>query len=36
MSIALITLLFNWVMITRLGVEGVAAFGQALIDGVGA
>ena len=26
MSIGLITLLFNWVMITRLGVEGVAAF----------
>ncbi len=26
MSLALITLLFNWVMITRLGVEGVAAF----------
>ena len=25
-SIGLITLLFNWVMITRLGVEGVAAF----------
>ena len=26
MSLALTTLLFNWVMITRLGVEGVAAF----------
>jgi len=26
MSIGLITLLFNWVMITRMGVEGVAAF----------
>jgi len=26
MSLALITLLFNWVMITRLGVNGVAAF----------
>lgn len=26
MSIGLLTLLFNWVMITRLGVEGVAAF----------
>lgn len=26
MSVGLITLLFNWVMITRLGVEGVAAF----------
>lgn len=26
MSIGLITLLFNWVMISRLGVEGVAAF----------
>jgi Na+-driven multidrug efflux pump len=26
LSIGLITLLFNWVMITRLGVEGVAAF----------
>jgi putative MATE family efflux protein len=26
MSLALITLLFNWVMITRLGVDGVAAF----------
>jgi putative MATE family efflux protein len=26
MSLAVITLLFNWVMITRLGVEGVAAF----------
>jgi putative MATE family efflux protein len=26
MSIGLTTLLFNWVMITRLGVEGVAAF----------
>jgi len=26
MSIGLMTLLFNWVMITRLGVEGVAAF----------
>jgi len=26
MSLALITLLFNWVMITRLGVSGVAAF----------
>jgi putative MATE family efflux protein len=26
MSLGLITLLFNWVMITRLGVEGVAAF----------
>lgn len=26
MSIGLITLLFNWVMVTRLGVEGVAAF----------
>jgi Na+-driven multidrug efflux pump len=26
MSLALITLLFNWVMITRLGVTGVAAF----------
>jgi Na+-driven multidrug efflux pump len=25
-SVALITLLFNWVMISRLGVEGVAAF----------
>jgi putative MATE family efflux protein len=25
-SIGLITLLFNWIMITRLGVEGVAAF----------
>jgi Na+-driven multidrug efflux pump len=26
LSIGLVTLLFNWVMITRLGVEGVAAF----------
>jgi putative MATE family efflux protein len=26
LSLGLITLLFNWVMITRLGVEGVAAF----------
>jgi putative MATE family efflux protein len=26
MSLALTTLLFNWIMITRLGVEGVAAF----------
>lgn len=26
MSLALVTLLFNWVMITRLGVPGVAAF----------
>jgi len=26
MSLALITLLFNWVMISRLGVDGVAAF----------
>jgi len=26
LSVGLITLLFNWVMITRLGVEGVAAF----------
>jgi Na+-driven multidrug efflux pump len=37
MSLALITLLFNWVMITRMGVEGVAAFtiiGYLLMIGV--